>query len=283
TLIDVHFIDDITDPEEFIITNLKTNQKNFLNSSIYSLIQFNLHEQYFLHKNDPLKLANIELSDNNKEGYYIFLDKNDKKIKKPIKKTKLPNSVLFIKNLKNLEIFLKTKGELKIFKCTNVIPAYNLNEFQIEISDIQNQETNIRYPLSELIIRPKNVFLSISRSYSFRESEVNLMKWLKKRHLQVFLYLKKPVNNLEIGYIQIIDVNIQKSKKDSSKGKNADRNVIFFNNIFGKEIKIPYKELDIINFEYNSAVIQLKSETSVTSRLGFKILKKFKPERIIMP
>ncbi len=32
-----------------------------------------------------------------------------------------------------------------------------------------------------------------------------------------------------------------------------------------------------------SAVIQLKSETSVTSRLGFKILKKFKPERIIMP
>ena len=180
-------------------------------------------------------------------------------------------------------MILKIKGELKIFTCTNVIPAYNLNEIQIEISDIQNQETNIRYPLSELIIRPKNVFLSISRSYSFRESEVNLMKWLKKRHLQVFIYLKKPVNNLEIGYIQIIDVNIQKSKKDSHKGKNNDRNVILFNNIFGKEIEIPYKELDIITFEYNSAVIQLKSETSVTSKLGFKILKKFKPERIIMP
>ena len=282
-LIDVHFVDDITNPEEFIITNLKTNQKNFLKSSIYSLIQFNLHEQYFLHKNKPLKLVDIELSDNNKKGYYIFLDKNDKKIQKPIKKTKLPNSVLFIKNLKNLEIFLKIKGKLKIFKCTNVIPAYNLNEIQIEISDIQNQETNIRYPLRELIIRPKNVFLSISRSFSFRESEVNLMKWLKKRHLQVFLYLKKPVNNLEIGYIQIIDVNIQKSKKDSPKGRKDDRNVIFLNNIFGKEVKIPYKELDIINFEYNSAVIQLKSETSVTSRLGFKILKKFKPERIIMP
>ena len=282
-LIDVHFIDDITDPEEYIIKDLKTNQRTFLDSSKYSLIHINLQEQYFLNNYDSLKLTNIEIYNNNKEGYYIFLDKNEKILQKPIKKTKLPNSLLFLQNLKNMEIFLKTKGEFKILKCTNVIPAYNLNKIQIELSDIQNQEANITYPLSALIIRPKNVFLSFSKGYSFRESEVNILKWLKKNHLQVFLYLKKPVNNLEIGYIQIIDVNMQNSKKDPSKDKKDDKNVIFFNNVFGKEIKIPYKELDVLNFEYNSAVLQLRSETSVTSRIGFKIFKKFKPERIIMP
>jgi len=281
-LIDVDFTDDITDPEKFVIINSKTNQRILLNSSEYSHTLFNMNDQYFFQKNDPLTLINIELRNENKEGFYIFLDKNEKQIQKPIHKTKLPNSVSFIKNLKGLEIFLKTKGAIKIFKCINIIPTPKLPNFQLEISDIQSQEINIKYPLDELIIRPKNIYLSISKSHNFRESEINLMNWLSKRHLQVFLYLKKPVNNLEIGYIQKIDVDIQNTKSDLSKDKNIDRITILFNNIFGKEIEIPYKEIEMIHFEYNTGVIQLKAETSLSSRLGFRILKKFKPERIIM-
>jgi hypothetical protein len=191
--------------------------------------------------------------------------------------------VLFLKNLKDSEIFLKKKGELKIFKCINVISADNLYDFRIKISDTLNQEDTVKYPLSDLIIRPRRIYFSISRSSIFRESEINLLQWLSERHLQTFIYLKKPVNNLEIGYIQKIDINVQELKENSINGKKSLRNSLIIKNIFGKQVQIPYKELDVITFEYNSALVQLKSETSLVSRLVFKVLKKLKPKRIIMP
>jgi hypothetical protein len=124
--------------------------------------------------------------------------------------------------------------------------------------------------------------MSISKSNNFRESELNLINWLSKIPLQVYVYLKKPVNNLEIGCIKKIDFNSQNNNTDLSNIKSVDKITILFNNIFGKEIKIPYKEIETISFEFNTGLIQLKSETSISSLLGFRILKKIKPERIIM-
>ena len=241
-----------------------------------------MQDQYYFHKNAPLTLTDIEVYNDNKKGNYIFSDELGKKIHKPIKKTKLSNSVFFIKNLKDNDIFLKKKGELHIYKCKNINPTNKLSEFQIEMIDPKNPRNVITFQLSELIIRPKNIYLSISRTEQFRKSEINIMNWLLKEKILVYVYLKKPVNNLEIGHIQKIDVNTSNSNVDLPK-VNKNRRIILFKNIFGKDILIPYKEIEIIIFEYSSAIIQLKSETSLTSRWGFKILKKFKPERIIVP
>ena len=281
---DVQFIDDITDPDEFIITNIKTNKNVFINSSKYLRIRYDLNEQYFLHKDLPLTLTDITFSDNNKKGYYIFMEKEINIVQKPILKTRLPNSISQITNLKNQEIFLKTKGILKIFKCTNVIPAKKLENFQIEIFSTKHPHKEpIKYTLSQLIIRPKKIYLTISRSSSFRESEVDMIKWLSEKQLYSFIYLKKPVNNLEIGYIQKIEIDLQKiKKKPPIKDKKNEEDILIINNIFGKKIQIPFKQLETIFFEYVSAVIQIKSATSFTSRLGYRLLKKFKPERIIM-
>ena len=281
---DVQFIDDITDPDEFIITNIKTNKNVFINSSKYLRIRYDLNEQYFLHKDLPLTLTDIKFSDNNKKGYYIFMEKEINIVQKPILKTRLPNSISQITNLKNQEIFLKTKGILKIFKCTNVIPAKKLENFQIEIFSTKHPHKEpIKYTLSQLIIRPKKIYLTISRSSSFRESEVDMIKWLSEKQLYSFIYLKKPVNNLEIGYIQKIEIDLQKiKKKPPIKDKKNEEDILIINNIFGKKIQIPFKQLETIFFEYVSAVIQIKSATSFTSRLGYRLLKKFKPERIIM-
>ncbi|MFX1242660.1 MAG: M48 family metalloprotease [Promethearchaeota archaeon] len=281
-LIDVEFSDDITDPEKFNIIDLKTNQTISLNSSLYSSTLFNLNDLYYFQNNKPLTLINIELSNENKEGLFIFLDKNDKKIDKPIRKTKLPNSISFIKDLKDFEIFLKIKGEIRIFRCLNIIPTTDLSNYQLEISDIYSHESTLSLNLDELIIRPKQIYFSISKSLNFRESEINLIKWLSIRNLQVYLYLKKPVNNLEIGYIQKININFKNNVKDLSKDGHINKISILFKNIFGNNIEIPYKEIEMINFKYSTALFQLKSETSLSSRLGFKILKKFKPERIII-
>ncbi|MFX0153508.1 MAG: M48 family metalloprotease [Candidatus Hodarchaeota archaeon] len=280
---DVKFSDDITEPDKYIITNLKTNQTEVLASSMYSRRKYNLNDSYFLHKDDLLTLANLKLNTNNKDGYYIFIDKNKKEVLKSISKTKLSNSVSLIKDFKNHEIFLKIKGELKIVKCTDIIPSKKLGEFLIEISSFEDlEEKIIKYPIDDLIIRPKKINLNISRSSSFRDSEIKIIKWVSKQKILTYIFLKKPVNNMELGFIQDIVMNKQNFKKNTIETKNDNKDIVQIVNIFGKEIKIPYKEIEMISFEYNSAIIQIKSATSFASRLGYKVLKKFKPERIII-
>ena len=282
-LVDIQFIDDITEPYQYIIKNLKTNQENHLNSSGYSRIQYELNESYFLGEDFPLTLTDITLSESNKKGYFNFVDKDIKKIQKPILKKKLPTSIAQIKNLKNQDIFLKDGGKLKIFKCLNIIPSKKLEDFRIELSNsVQSEKNSITHSFRELIIRPRKIYLTISRTPQFRKSEVEIIKWLNREQLQSFIYLKKPVNNLEIGYIQNININLDNIKKKVNKDNKNKSDVLTINNIFGKQKNISFKELELISFEYNGVLIQLKSATSLTSRLGYKILKKFKPERIIM-
>lgn len=285
-LIDIQFNDNICDSDRFIIIDLKTNQKDYLHSSIYSLIQIDLNEIYFLKKENPLVLTDIYLNKDKTDGYYIFLDKANNNIQKPILKTKLPKSAKFIRNLKDHHVFFKTRGELRIYKCTNIFSANNLENYKIElypIKRIKNQELKpLMYDLGELIIRPKKIFLSISRNTNARKSEIEIMEWLIRNKAQAYIFLKKPVNNVEIGYIQKLSIRTEYQKEISNNVESNDKDAIHINNIFNKEVRIPYKSLELINFEYDSAMIQTKSSTSFTSRLGYKIMKKIKPQRIIM-
>ena len=120
--------------------------------------------------------------------------------------------------------------------------------------------------------------MTIHKDKRFRKSEYQIIEWLINKELLTYLYLKKPVNNLEIGFIQKIKRNFENSKKEG----NSNKETLILKNIFDKTIEIPYNKIELIMFEFNSATIQVKSETSLTSRLGYKILKKFKPERIII-
>ncbi len=281
---DIHFLDDISEGVQFIITNLKSNQKEILNTAIYTHSQIEFDETYFFQKNTPLTLADIKIKKNNKdiENSYIFLDKENNKILKPILKTKLPNSIVLLKNFKERDIFFKNKGELNISRCVNVLEANDLSEYELIFSnsDIseKKEQKQFGYKIDKLIIRPKTINLTIHKDKRFRKSEYQIIDWLINRDLLTYLYLKKPVNNVEIGFIQEIKRNFKNSKKDGDSNKET----LILKNIFDKTIEIPYDIIELIMFEFNSAMIQIKSETSFTSRLGYKILKKFKPKRIIM-
>ena len=111
-----------------------------------------------------------------------------------------------------------------------------------------------------------------------------MLKWLIDKRIRSYVYLKKPVNNLEIGYIKNIQINYNKSKKiTENEDVDNDDNYIIVKNIFGKDITIPYRTLEIISFDYdNTALIQKKTETSFSSKMGYKIAKKFKPEKVII-
>ncbi|MBY8983721.1 MAG: M48 family metalloprotease [Candidatus Lokiarchaeota archaeon] len=280
-IVDIQFLDDISDSDQFIITNLKTNKTEYLSTSLYTRVQINLNEKYYLEKNSPLILKNIIFNDKKNDGNYIFMDNNNQEIRKSIPKTKLPNSVAILLNLKDNVIFFKHKAKLKVLMCVNVSKANNLKDYELVFSDITNPDKKpLKYSLKELIIRPRSVYLSISKSQHFRKSEVKVINWLKTNHIFISIYLKKPVNNAEHGYIQNLDVKIEDPKKSKNE-EQKHSNSLSVKNIFGKNIVIPYDKVELISFEYNSALIQIKSATSFSSRLGYKILKKFKPDKII--
>ncbi|MFX1573990.1 MAG: M48 family metalloprotease [Promethearchaeota archaeon] len=281
----VRFIDDICDSDQLIIKNLKTNQKQFLESSLYTRIRIDLNEIYFLHKDNPLILTDINLkTDQNNKAFYVFIDNDKNQILKPILKTKLPNSIGLIKNLKGSTIFLKLKGKLQILTCSNLAVANKYNEYVISLSKssvIKNQDQDVlTYTLKDLIIRPKNIFLPVMKDKTYRKSELEVIQWLIQNQVLTHIYLKKPVNNVELGFVKTVILKSSDTKTKPNEKKEI--NTIIVINIFGNEIKISYDIIDLIAFEYNSVMIQIKSATSITSRLGYKILKKFKPERIII-
>ncbi len=296
---DIKFIDDICNIDQYIISDLKTNEKHHLNALYYTYTQIDLNEIYFFKNDTPLFLNHIDLNQQKTDGNYVFMDKDSNKILKPINKTRLPNSVQILKDFKDHDIFFKLKGTLNIYKCNNIISADNLDNYELELINLRkNEDPNlIKIKLEDLIIRPKNIFFSISRNIEFRQSEIALFNWLLNNQPRSFIYLKKPVNNLEIGYIQKYNISPnpknfkQIYNEDQSKYTPNKENVIsdessknefiIIKNIFGNEKKIPYKILEIISFEYNTAMIQKKSETSIFTKFSYKILKKFKPQKVL--
>ena len=280
---DVQFLDDVCDSDQYVIKSIKNSKKLYLNASLYNKIQINLKAIYFFKKNFPLILKDIEINEDKMDGNYIFSDKNDNEILKSIIKTKLPISVNNIMKFKDQDVFLKLKGEMRIFKCQNIIPAENFEDYEFifkeSINTLISNKESLTFKLRELIIRPRDIYLSISRNMNFRKSEVILLDWLLKNEPRTFFYLKKPVNNLEIGTILQLNVDNEKMKRSLT---SRDEEFISIRNIFGDEVTIPYKVVELITFDSSSAMIQKKSETSLFSRFGYKILHKLKPEKVVM-
>ncbi len=279
-LIDVQFLDNICSRDQLIITNLKTHEKEYLESAFFLRNQIDLGETYYLKKDSPFILKGIQ----NEERNYIFLDQNNNQFQKPILKTKLPNSVALIKNLENNEVFFKNKGEISILKCVEVSKTDDFNKIEIILSEEDEslkEPELVSYNLKDLIIKPRYIYLPIRKDFQHRKSEVKVMKWLIGKKILTQIYLKKPVNNFEMGYIQSIDVKNNLKKKSESEEKK-DVNLLKLINIFGKETLIPFQTIESIGFEFESVIIQKKSATSFTSRLGYKILKKLKPNKIII-
>ncbi|MFX0030846.1 MAG: hypothetical protein ACFE8B_16655, partial [Candidatus Hermodarchaeota archaeon] len=172
----------------------------------------------------------------------------------------------------------------KVIKCVDIVKAKKLEDYVLILTDPghDNNQNQMQYSLKDLIIKPQRIYLAISKDLHFRKSEVRILNWLKDNHILIYMYLKKPVNNLEVGYIQNFDINYEETKKKSGNKTIKNHNYISLQNIFGSEINIPYDKVESISFRYNSVMIQIKSATSFSSRLGYKLLKKFKPERIIL-
>lgn len=174
-----------------------------------------------------------------------------------------------------------------MFKCVNVISAKNLDDYQIKLFHLKwffnelNKES-ADFKLKDVIIHPKKMYVSLSSNKDFRDSEFRLIKWIIKNQVFCYIYLKKPVNNIEIGYIQELNTNKSDIKENSVKSKNDNDSNLIIRNIFGKDLSFPYGSIELISFDYETGMIQKKSDTSWFSKLGYRVLKKFKPRSILL-
>ncbi|MFX0049582.1 MAG: M48 family metalloprotease, partial [Candidatus Hermodarchaeota archaeon] len=200
----VKFNDDICEIDEYIVRDFKTDNKIHLNSSEYSKRHVSLKDDYFLEKEGTVNLIDISLSSSQKRSKYIFLDKDGQKIFKNLRKTKLPNSISSLKLYTDKDIFFTTKGETQILRCSNVIISKNFkdSELHFETIPLNNGSNKFHFKLRDLIIRPKDTDIVINRNEKGMKKESKIFEWLIKKQLRTYIYLKKPVNNLEIGYIQ---------------------------------------------------------------------------------
>ncbi|MFX0075258.1 MAG: M48 family metalloprotease [Candidatus Hermodarchaeota archaeon] len=280
---DVVFDDDVCEIDEYIVREFKTDNKIHLKSSEYSKSQISLKDDYFLEKEGMVNLKDISIGSDQKQSKYVFLDKNGKKILKNTKKTKLPNSISTLKLFANNDIFFTTKGETLILRCLNVVIAENFkdSELHFESNPTYNEGIKFQSKLKDLIIRPRTTYIAINRNEKGLKTESKIFDWLIKHQLRTYIYLKKPVNNLEIGYIQEILLDDENSKIKLVEGNEIRTNYIIVKNIFGEKQNIPYRSLEAISFEYITGKIQKKSETSIFSKLGYLLLKKFKPHKIL--
>lgn len=280
----VIFNDDICEVDEYVVRDFKTDNIIHLNSSLYSKFQVSLKDDYFLEKEGTVNLIDISLSSDLKKSNYVFLDKDGKKIFKNLKKTKLPNSISTLKLYAGKDVFFTTKGETLILRCSNVVISRSFKDSELHFEPIPLSDggDKLQFKLKDLIIRPKNTYILINRNEKGLKSESKIFEWLIEKQLRTNIYLKKPVNNVAIGYIQEIQLNVEdlKIKQNDGKKEININNYIVIRNIFGQTEKLPYKSLETISFEYITGKIQKKSETSIFSKLGYILLKKFKPEKI---
>ncbi|MBD3216284.1 MAG: M48 family metalloprotease, partial [Candidatus Lokiarchaeota archaeon] len=204
-LITLKIKNDISDKFCFKIFNHISKKSEFLNPSHFTKTQVNIGDHYIFSNDNLLTLEDIHFDNDSKSGFYIFTDENNNRIKKSIKKTKIPISIEKIQNFLNNDVFLKRKGVLETAECTALHKKDNLNESKIELKNLlgENGEAMVlTLQFKDLILKPKNIQFEIKKKESNIENSKKILEWISNKEIRAYFYLKKPVNNIEIGYIE---------------------------------------------------------------------------------
>ncbi len=280
-MIDVQFEDDITDPDKLIVKDINNGHISVLSSSLFTRTAIKLNQEYLLNNSKPLKLDRIDLNEERTNGFYVFTNQKNDEILKSIEKCKLPNPINFIEHLEGKMVFMKVKGMTKLFKCLNIKTDDTVKNYEIELSSGNNGEDKVNLRMSDLIIHPKNIHVSMRKRQEEKDSIIEILNWMIKAQIRATIFLKKPVNNIELGYIKKIEFEDKEEIDHNSKLIDNAEFILVLENIFGQIIQLPSKKVEAISFKEDTAFIQKKSDTSIFSKIGYLVLRKVRPKEII--
>ncbi|MHA1729458.1 MAG: M48 family metalloprotease [Promethearchaeota archaeon] len=285
------------------LNNLTENSKlTILNPITTKLINIEIGAQYHSARNKTTQLLAVklpifeEIADNNrnygeyrrkykifmkrikKEAHYVFKDSN-RIYSEPILDYKIRYNTNTIKNALGKEIFINENGILKIFKLKEYIEKEQLYENTLicenQSSNIENTEEQIKeYKLGTIIVKNNDFSLIIRNNKKTESYEDDILKYLLNKKLRTTVYLKKPVNDKESGYIQEINIDEKDRKKNS---------FMIFLNIYEETIKIPFNKMDVLLFSQNTISLIDKKKISLGEKMIQKIIKWRKPHNIFNP
>ncbi|MHA1757480.1 MAG: M48 family metalloprotease [Promethearchaeota archaeon] len=284
-IIDVQIDQNLCEPEIFIVQDIKNNKVFPIKPSRFFKSEVNLNGLYLFKKNRALLLRNIWIKNKKTDKIaLIFEDLNTHAILKLKDKINLPPSLNSIKKFVKKVVFLQKENKIIIMRCVDFKIKNKVRNSLLILTSNENNEVNnkFKYKLKEIIVKPRHVDIDFINEDFSNNYLIKTLKWLKNNEIKTFFSLKKPINNIEVGFIKKI-VLIDEKNKSSSLSLNKSlmlNDWILIENIFKKEIKIPFNLIHQISFEIDTGLIQKKSEVSIFSRFSYKILKKFKPEMI---
>jgi hypothetical protein len=199
-------------------------------------------------------------------------------------------------------VFLQSKGTLKIMKLGSFeIGAYNQKQKMIEMKATLESDDGtikeIRTP--NLLIRPNHFAIQLHKDADLFAYEQKIIEFLISNKIITTLFLKKPVNNEETGYLTKIIPNYtldEENKQTSDKGarnhSNSEKKIINkdwnlesaveLSNLHGKNMILQYKQIEFVSFEYDSLLFVDLSEISFSTKMGYIISKKMDPSKFFL-
>ena len=313
----------LIDPAEYTMTRIKLGAHYLIeNEGVFELVSCDVESDVPSKKDEKKrkkwkkeqkKKKEGELDPYPPTGEYLFKCK-DKIIRKPIKYFKMPLPISEFKEYVGKQVFLQSKGTLKRYLLQQIeIGEYNAKNKRLDISfSLQDEAGNIKQlKTPQVLIRPHHFAIQLHKDAELFQYEQQILEFIISNRIITDLFLKKPVNNRESGYIKKIIANYveneqrsnaeSKNSKSDSNGRtiqsnnheskmpnnkeNKDWNLssaIEFENLFGNVMTIPYKQIEFISFENDSLLFIDLSEISFTTILGYKISKKIDPSKIYM-
>ncbi len=235
-------------------------------------------------------------------GAYIF-GCGDKIVQKPIKYFKIPLAVSDFKEYLAKPVFLQSKGTLKLMALRSLeVGSFNQKEKRIELKvSLEDDEKNVReMKTPDLLIRPNHFAIQLHKDAELFANEQKVLEYLISNQIITSLFLKKPVNNEETGYIKKIirkhdtDENLKESsdtqvkinsKNEKTNNINKDWNLdsaLEFTNLYGITMILQYKQIEFISFDSDSLLFVDLSEISLSTKLGYKLSKKLDPSKFFL-
>lgn len=330
----------VIDPSDYTLTRVKVGEKYVIpKEGVYELISCDVNSDVPSKKDKKerkkwakeqkkkqKKDKNYESKVYPKTGEYIFIknnsdksnksNENDGLIKKPIKHFKLPFPITEVDGYVGKQAYYGTKGTLKVVNLSNVqIGSYNEKIKNVEVSvsliDSEDVEKVIKTP--NLLIRRKGLGIELHKDKELFKYEEKIIDHLISGNYIATIYLKKPINNEETGYIEAIIPNLKTPDKESSettkegdtekvnknegkKGKAKENNNkknestirwnlksgIEFTNLMGNKMQIPYTDIEFITFVDDALYFANLAESSFSTTIGYKYQKRKDPSTIFL-
>nr|MDO8113733.1 M48 family metalloprotease [Candidatus Sigynarchaeota archaeon] len=179
--------------------------------------------------------------------------KNEKKLKYAEIRNQVPRE--FLTGLQGKAVFIDDNEAIDVIDCDAVKPASIL--LDIEISGrYHHSGDQIALSLRKYRVSRFRLAMAIHEDAKYADRYTRFFTWCKETGKQLYLFLKKPVNNEYYCKITVVDGQERK---------------ITIKDQFGKVNSFTYKDLEIVMLDHDTVELKNHAQDSIFFKLAFRL------------